>query len=89
MTESVIYRIISRKTVPPRIIWQIANHPKWSCRYQIQWALILNNHTPLPRVLSFLKDIKSSDLRDLHEAPETPASTKPFIHSELIERDRG
>jgi hypothetical protein len=88
MTESVIYRIISRKTAPPRIIWQIANHPKWSSRYQIQWALILNIHTPLPRVLSFLKDIKSSDLRDLYEAPETPSSTKPFINSELWGRDK-
>ena len=87
ITESVIYRIISRKTVSPRIIWQIADHPKWSCRYQIQWALILNIHTPLPRVLSFLKNIKKSDLKDLYEAPETPSSTKPFIYSELLERE--
>jgi hypothetical protein len=89
MTESVIYRIISRKTVSPKVIWQVADHPKWSSRYQIQWALILNIHTPLPRVLSFLKNIKISDLRDLYEAPETPSSTKPFIYSELLERDRG
>ncbi len=88
MTESEIYRIISKKTVSPKVIWQIADHPKWSCRYQIQWALILNIHTPLPRVLSFLRNIKSCDLRDLYEAPETPASTKPFIHSELFERDK-
>jgi len=86
MTESVIYRIISRKTVSPKVIWQIADHPKWSCRYQIQWALILNIHTPLPRVLSFLRNIKSSDLRDLYEAPETPVSTRPFIFRELAER---
>jgi hypothetical protein len=89
MTESVIYKIISKKTVPPIVIQQIAEHPKWSCHYQIQWALILNIHTPLLRVLSFLKNIKSSDLRDLYEAPETPASTKPFIYSELLERDEG
>jgi hypothetical protein len=88
ITESVIYKIISKKTVPPKIIWQIADHPKWSCLYQIQWALVLNIHTPLPRVLSFLKNIKSSDLRDLYEAPETPSSTKPFIYSELLERDK-
>src|SRR4030043_2013618 len=86
MTESEIYRIIKKKKVSPKVIWQIADHSKWSCRYQIQWALILNIHTPLPRVLSFLKNIKSSDLRDLYEAPETPASTKPFIYSELLER---
>jgi hypothetical protein len=87
MTESEIYRIINKKKVSPKVIWQIADHPRWSCRYQIQWALILNIHTPLPRVLSFLRNIKSSDLRDLYEAPETPPSTKPFIYSELLERE--
>ncbi len=87
MTESEIYRIINKKKVSPKVIWQIADHSKWSCRYQIQWALILNIHTPLPRVLSFLRNIKSSDLRDLYEAPETPPSTKPFIYSELLERE--
>ena len=88
MTEGVIYRIISKKTTPPSVIWQIADHPKWSCHYQIQWALILNVHTPLARVLSFLKNMKKSDLRDLYEAPETPSSTKPFIYSELLEREK-
>jgi hypothetical protein len=89
MTESEIYKVISKKTVSPHVIRQIADHPNWSCHYQIQWALILNIHTPLPRVLSFLKNIKSSDLRELHEAPELPSSTKPFIYSELLEREEG
>ena len=87
MTESALYKIISKKTAPPKLIRQIADHQKWSCRYQIQWALILNIHTPLPRVLSFLKNIKKSDLRDLYEAPETPSSTRPFIYNELLERE--
>lgn len=87
MTEAEIYKIISQKTVPPQVIWQIADHPKWSRRYQIQWALILNIHTPLPRVVNFLQNIKTSDLMELYEAPEVPTSTKPFIHSELLERE--
>lgn len=87
MTESEIYKIISKKTVSPEIIWQIADYSKWSCSYQIQWALILNTHTPLPRVVNFLQNIKTSDLRELYEAPEVPSSTKPFIHSELLERE--
>jgi len=89
MTESEIYKIISKKTVSPRAIRQIADHPKWSCRYQIQQALILNIHTPLSRVVNFLKNIKTNDLKELYEAPELPSSTKPFIHSELLEREEG
>jgi hypothetical protein len=87
MTEGDIYKIISKKTISHNVIRQIAEYPKWSCRYQIQWALILNNHTPLSRVVDFLKNIKTSDLKELYEAPETPISTKPFIHRELLERE--
>jgi hypothetical protein len=86
MTESEIYKIISKKTVSPQAIQQIADHPKWSCSYQVQRALILNIHTPLFRVVNFLKNIKTNDLKELYEAPELPSSTKPFIHSELTER---
>ena len=87
MTEGEIYKIISKKTISPQVIWQIADHSKWSCSYQIQWALILNTHTPLSKVVNFLKNIKTSNLRELDEAPEVPSSTKPFIHSELLERE--
>lgn len=89
MTEGEIYKIISKKTIPSQVIRQIADHPKWSCRYQIQWALILNNHTPLSRVVNFLKNIKTGDLRELYGAPEVPSSTKPFIYRELAEREGG
>jgi len=89
MTEGVIYKIISKKTISSQVIGQIADNPKWSCRYQIQWALILNNHTSLSKVVDFLTNIKTSDLNELYEAPETPISTKPFIHRELLEREGG
>jgi len=87
MTEGEIYKIINNKTVPSRVIRQIAEHPKWSCRYHIQRALILNIHAPLSRVVDFLKNIKTVDLKELYEAPEVSSSTKPFIYNELLERD--
>jgi hypothetical protein len=40
-------------------------------------------------VVDFLKNIKTSDLKELHEAHEIPTSTKPFIHRELLEREEG
>ncbi len=86
MTEGEIYKILNKKTVPPQVIHQIAEHPRWSCRYQIQWALIRNNHAPLSRVVDFLKNIKTNELKELYKAPEVPSSTKPFIYSELLER---
>jgi hypothetical protein len=87
MTEGDISKIISMKKISSHVIYKIACHPKWSRRYQIQWALILNNHTPLSRVVNLLKNIKTTDLKELYSAPEVPLSTKPFIYRELLERD--
>ncbi|TAL73287.1 MAG: hypothetical protein EPN88_04525 [Bacteroidetes bacterium] len=87
LTEGDICKIISMKKISSLVIRLIANHPKWPCRYHVQWALILNNHTPLSSVINFLKNIKTTDLKELYAAPEVPSSTKPFIYRELSERE--
>jgi hypothetical protein len=86
MTEGVICRIINMKRIASHVIRQIADHPKWSSRYDVQWSLIRNNNAPLSRVVQFLKNIKTKDLRELYSAPEVPTSTKPFIFRELADR---
>lgn len=89
MTEGEIYRVISKRTVTPQVIRQIADHPKWSSRHQVQLSLIRHCHTPLSRVVIFLKNIKTSDLKEFYEDPDVPSSTKPCIYRELLERDEG
>jgi len=86
MTEGDIYKIISLEKTSPQVIRMIAEHPKWSARYSVRWALIINKHAPLVAVVKFLKDIKTADLQELYAAPEVPSSTKPYIHRELMER---
>ncbi|OHE55527.1 MAG: hypothetical protein A2Z47_08875 [Thermodesulfovibrio sp. RBG_19FT_COMBO_42_12] len=87
MTEGDIYKIINMKKISSQVICQIANHPKWSCRYNIQWALIRNNNTPLSCIVNYLKNINTVDLQELYAAPEVPSSTKPFIYRELLDRE--
>jgi len=87
MTEGEIYKVISKRTVTAQVIRQIADHTKWSSRYQIQLSLIRHSHTPLSRVVIFLKNIKTSDLREFYEDPDVPSSTRPCIYRELLERE--
>jgi hypothetical protein len=86
MTEAMVCRIIHMKKIASHVIRQIAEHAKWSLRYDVQWALIRNSHAPLVRVVNFLKNIKTYDLKELYDAPEVPSSTKPFIYRELMDR---
>jgi hypothetical protein len=87
MTEGILCKVLSMKKIASHVIRQIAGHPKWSRRYDVQWALIRNNHAPLSRVVHFLGNIKTKDLRELHASPEVPKSTKPFIFRELRDRE--
>jgi len=87
MTEGDIYKIISMGKTSVQVIRMIAEHPKWSARYQVRWALIINKHAPLACVVKFLKDMKTTDLKELYAAPDVPSSTKPHIYRELLERE--
>jgi hypothetical protein len=86
MTEAMICRIIHMKKIASNVIRQISEHPKWSLRYDVQWALIRSHHAPLSRVVHFLENMRSRDLKGLYDASEVPSSTKPFIYRELMDR---
>jgi hypothetical protein len=87
MTEGILCKVINAKKTSTHVIRQIAGHPKWSLRYDVQWSLIRNSHTPLARAADFLKKIKTSQLSELYTDPGVPSSTKPFIYRELMERE--
>lgn len=87
MTEGLINKLVNAPKIASHVIRLIADHPKWSGRYDVQWSLIRNNYTPLSRTVLFLKKMKTTDLKELYGDPDVPSSTRPFIYREL--RDRG
>lgn len=87
LTEGHICKVINRKDTKPLLVKMIAENQKWSLRYSIKYALTRNYHTPMIQVSAFIKEIKTSDLKDLYSDSNLPASTKPFIYRELLERN--
>ncbi len=87
ITEGHLCKVVNRQQTKPLIIRIISEHPKWSLRYTVRYALIRNYHTPMTRVTSFLSDMKTIDLKDLYEDRSLPLSTKPFIYRELLDRN--
>jgi hypothetical protein len=86
LTEGHLYRLINRSATKAEVIKTISCHPKWSLRYQVRFSLIRNYFTPMNEVLTFIKSMKTADVRELYADPKVPASTKPFLFSELGER---
>lgn len=89
LTEGLICNIINRKSTPSHVVRMIAEHPKWSLRYSVRFALIRNFNTPMARAVEFIGGMKSSDLRDLYADPKVPTGTKPYLFSELSMRNEG
>ncbi|MGE5894809.1 MAG: hypothetical protein ACM34I_12190 [bacterium] len=87
LTEGHLYKIINKGTTKPHVLRMIAKHPKWSLRYAVKYALVRNSYTPMEQVLRFISDMKTNDLRDLHEDPKLPSSSRPFVYRELLERN--
>ncbi|HWR57845.1 MAG TPA: hypothetical protein VN328_03060 [Thermodesulfovibrionales bacterium] len=86
LTEGLIWSVVNRKATKPPVIRLIAEHPKWSLRYAVRFALIRNFNTPMVRVVRFIAGMKTLDLRELYADPKLPTATRPFIFRELRER---
>jgi hypothetical protein len=86
LTEEQLYRLAGREKTKPLIILALAEHPAWSLRYLIRFALIRKFHTPMRYVERFIAAMKSQDLRNLYADPGLPSASRPFIFRELKKR---
>ncbi len=87
LTEGHLCNVINKPVTKPLLIKMIAEHTKWSLRYQIRFALLRNFNTPMPLVTKFISKMKLSDLKELYSDRNLPTSTKPFIYRELLDRN--
>lgn len=86
MTEAWIVKAIMAEEQPQAFIDQIAKHPKWSVRREIQMALLRNDKTPLARVLAFARKLPTQVLTDVLRQSRLTASVKMYLLKELHDR---
>ena len=83
ITESHLCGFLQRSMIRPVTVQLIAAHPKWSLRYAVRYALIMNFHTPMVHVMRFIPAMKTGDLRELYFSEGLPGSARPYVCSEL------
>ncbi len=88
LTEAEIYKILHREQTAPSVPRLIAEHPKWSARYNVRIALVLNPNTPLASCLSFIKHYTLPDLKELIADSRVHISLKIRLKQELARRKR-
>lgn len=89
LTESQVLKVLANARVPERVVAEIAQHPKWSCRYNVRVALVRNPHTPPPSVLAFLPDLTLRDLTDISRLEGLPPHVRRYIEQERSRRGHG
>jgi hypothetical protein len=86
LTESQILKILSKPGVPERVVIAIAQHPKWSCQYNVRAALVRNQHTPAACILTFLPNLTLRDLKDISRLEGLAPHLKKHIQADLARR---
>ncbi|MGO8791275.1 MAG: hypothetical protein ACLQVL_28355 [Terriglobia bacterium] len=86
LTESHLLKVLAREGLPPAVLEQLAQHPRWSRRYHLRLALIRNPLAPLARVLAFLPDMAVTDLRDICLDHRMPQPVRQYIEAHCAAR---
>ncbi len=86
LQENHLFKILTRKDTFAPTIRMIANHRNWSNRSLIRYSLVRNEHTPLALSGRFLQTMSIGKLRELYADSSIPASTRPLVYRELLNR---
>jgi hypothetical protein len=86
LNEGHVLKALARVALPVRIVTAIADHSKWSHIYSVRLALLRNTQAPMARILSFLPNISTTDLKILSQSNSVPSRLVPHIRRELANR---
>ncbi len=86
LNEGHVLKALARVALPVRIVTAIADHAKWSHLYSVRLALLRNSQSPMARVLTFLPNITTTDLKILSQSSSVPSRLVPHIRRELANR---
>ena len=71
LREDDLLALVSSDRATAEQLLMIASDPKWSFRYAIRKALVLNPTTPRAAAASQLRYLRPMDLRQIHANPQT------------------
>lgn len=88
LTEAELLRVLRRDDLQPEVVEQIAQHAKWSHRYDVRLQLVRHPLTPLARALGFLPDLKPADLEVIASDKRMPEELRSYVQAEAARRLR-
>lgn len=87
LTESQLLKILSKDSLPARIVAAIATHEKWSKLMNIRVALLRHAHAPAESVAAFVPDLPRREIQDLLGLSRLPEYVRSQLREELTRRE--
>jgi len=84
-----VLRVLARTSTPKQVIIAVAEHSKWSVRYNVRLALLRNAHTPIAAALQFLPNLLLPDLRELLRAGGVAPHLREHVKRQIARRGGG
>ncbi len=86
LTEAQVLKALAREKVPVVVVQALANHRKWSQRYNVRLAIVRNASTPISIILGFLPHLTVNDLRVLAEPGIIAENLRKYFLAEVRRR---
>ena len=79
LTQEGVLKSLADERLTPEVVDYIAEHPRWSLRYEVRLALIRHPATSLRRVLALVQQVQRNDLADLTADRRMPADRRHYL----------
>ena len=76
LTEVYVVEAVLKPSASMALIQAVSRHVRWSCRRDVQIALLRTKHLSLARALAFARGIPLPQLREILQASRLPAKIK-------------
>jgi hypothetical protein len=83
LREGAVCAALRKPMVKPHVVEQIAANSKWSCRYDVRYALLRTKHLTMGAALNVIQYLTPNDLRDLSNDPNVSPQVRTYIKNNL------
>lgn len=87
LIERDVIKIASARPTQPRVLEQVAQHRKWSSRYQVRRALAFNPYTPMTISRRLMPTLMRQDLEFILSSKALPEALRQFAHQLLTTKN--
>ncbi|MGA7684810.1 MAG: hypothetical protein WCC32_11880 [Terriglobales bacterium] len=87
LTEAQVVQAVLASEAVAAMVHAVAQHEKWSCRRDVQLALLITEHLSLARALTFTREMSEAQFNEILKTSRLPEKIKNQLLQESASRN--